>query len=358
MKEKIKIAFILPSLANRGPIVFTKYLVDSLTEKVDLVDIYHFDNINEIEFKCNSYNVKSIKDINLFKYDIVQTTMFRPDVYLALSQKVKKSNRNPIIISGIHNYINEDMKYNYGYLKGLIISKIWLLFLKLFDGVVYSSDEMVNYYSKKIGKIPYKRISYGINEISYKQISLDYERDILDLKENNYKIIGAVGLLIKRKGFHQIIEALKDIKDHALVLIGSGPEEAMLKKLVEESGLTDRVVFTGFQQNSKEYYKYFDIYCLCSYSEGFGLAMLEALSAKIPLVCSNLDIYNEYFFQEDVGLFEVDNIDSLILQIDRINKDDSHFSESSYRLFKKHFDVDKMAYEHVCFYKELLEENI
>lgn len=354
MKENIKIAFILPSLSNRGPIVFTNYLINSLKDKVDLVDVYYFDNLKEIEFNCRCEKINSIKDVKLENYDLIQTTMFRPDVLMALNKAIYKN--KSIIVSGIHNYINEDMNYNYGKFKGFIISKLWLKFLKQVDGVIYSSNEMINYYKRDLGKIPYKKISYGISELEYKDIALDYEKEIKELKDKKYKIIGAVGLLIKRKGFHQIIKALIEVKDHALVIIGSGPEELELKKLVVKYKLQNRVIFTGFQQHSKEYYKYFDLYCLCSYSEGFGLAMLEALSAKIPLVCSNLEIYNEYFTSKDVGLFELDDIPSLISQINRINKSYDDFSYSSYRLFKLFFDVEKMANEHIRFYLELIKE--
>ncbi|HIF9150947.1 TPA: glycosyltransferase family 4 protein [Photobacterium damselae] len=356
MKENLKIAFVLPSLANRGPIVFTKYLVDNLVELVDLVDIYYLDDLVDISFNCNMYKINNIKNIDFCKYDIIQTTMFRPDLYISLYKKTKRKDRFPIIISGLHNYINEDMKFNYGAIKGFCISKVWLYILKLFDGVVYSSNEMVNYYSDYLKDVPHKKIPYGINEISYENTSLEYEYEIQRLKNNNYKIIGAVGLLIKRKGFHQIIEALRFIDDHALVIIGSGPEELALKNLAKEYNLSDRVIFTGFQQNSKEYYKFFDIYCLCSYSEGFGLAMLEALSARIPLICSNLDIYNEYFCKKDVGLFEVDNINSLVSEINRVNGNYSNFSSASYKLFKRFFDVRQMSYEHVGFYKKLLNK--
>lgn len=38
----------------------------------------------------------------------------------------------------------------------------------------------------------------------------------------------------------------------------------------------DRFILLGFKDNSIDYYKYFDIYAMTSYSEGFGLAMLES----------------------------------------------------------------------------------
>jgi len=45
----MKIAFILPSLANKGPIVFTKYLIEGLKDKVDYIEVFYFRDIVELD---------------------------------------------------------------------------------------------------------------------------------------------------------------------------------------------------------------------------------------------------------------------------------------------------------------------
>jgi len=40
----MKIAFVLPSLANKGPNVFTKYLIEGLENKVDYIEVFYFKN--------------------------------------------------------------------------------------------------------------------------------------------------------------------------------------------------------------------------------------------------------------------------------------------------------------------------
>ncbi|MCE9686734.1 glycosyltransferase family 4 protein [Shewanella sp. AS16] len=352
MKRKLKAAFILPSLANRGPVVFTAYLVNELVKLIDLVDVYYFDDIREVQFDCDSYKIKSISDIDYGKYNIVQTTMFRPDVYLALNKN--RLCQGAILISGMHNYILEDMQYNYGKVKGYIISTLWMLMLKRFDALVYSSNEMVNYYSCFLGQKRYSKIPYGIGRFEFSNVELEFENEIKSLS-SRYTILGAVGLLIKRKGFHQLIESLKYLSDCALILIGDGPEKESLMNLALAEGVSERIIFTGFQNNSKEYYKYLDIYCMSSYSEGFGLAMLEALSCKIPLICSNLNIYKEFFNNRDVGIFSLDNIDSLVGAVVKVKSDLALFSRSSFELFEKNFEVNVMAKKHLDFYNELLD---
>lgn len=352
MKKNIRIAFILPSLANRGPVVFTAYLINALINKVENIDIYYFDDVKELDFDCNVYHIKNLRDIDFDKYDIVQTTMFRPDLYLSMMKyKFKKAK----IIAGMHNYIFEDMRFTYGYIKGSIISFIWTTILKNFDGVIYSTNEMVKYYNKYIPNVPYSRIQYGISPVKFNNKKVDYSKEIEELKAK-YTIIGAVGLLINRKGFHQIIQALQKLPDCALVLIGDGLELNSLQLLAKNYGVSERVIFTGFQHDSTEYYKYFDIYCLSSYSEGFGLAMIEALSAKLPLVCSKLDIYDEFFDENSVSFFDLDHIDSLCESINLIKCDMNKYSKASYQLYKDKFDVSVMADSHLEFYLDVLKK--
>ncbi|MGJ0577777.1 glycosyltransferase [Xenorhabdus bovienii] len=350
MKKDLKVAFILPSLANRGPIIFTRYLVSQLKNMISYVKVYYFDDIVEVDFTCETQRISFWEKIDFSTYDIIHSTMFRPDLYV-IKNKRKISNNNCVTICGLHNYIKEDMIFSYGKLKGKTISIIWNYFLKHFDFHIYSSKHMEEYYKKHTKKNTGIIIPYGINKVEFiHDLQLPFIKKIIELKKNEYKIIGAVGLLIHRKGFHQILLALVTLKKHAVVLIGDGPEKEILKNLAEKLGISDRVIFTGFYENSSQYYKYIDLYCLSSYSEGFGLAMLESLSVGIPLICSRLPIYSNFFSDDDVGFFTPNNINELIQKIDIVTRNADEFKKSSNYLFEKHFNSNTMAAKHANFY--------
>ncbi|WP_017221050.1 glycosyltransferase [Moritella dasanensis] len=348
----MKIAFLIPSMLNRGPNVFTKNLVEGLINNGLDIKVYFLDDKRELEFNCDTHLINSVSDIDFSKYDIVHSTMFRPDVMLALNKWKLKDTK---IVCGIHNYIKEDMVYNYGGFKGSLISSVWLFSLKLFDGIVFSSNDMTQYYQSKLLVNKYKVIPYGVPKENSVLGFINYEVELKSLAEK-YFIIGAVGLLIKRKGFKQIIYALKELPNHALVLIGSGSELEDLKKLAINEGVSDRVLFLGFQQNSKKYYQYFDCYCMASYSEGFGLAMLDALSLNIPLVCCNLPIYREYFKEEYIVSFELDDIPSLVSSFEDVKLHENKYKKGSEITFCNHFSLDAMAISHINFYKVILSD--
>lgn len=353
----MKIAFILPSLANRGPIIFTKYLIDELSKQHEIT-VFYFKDIKEKTFpdNCKVMKIDFFNTINFKCFDIVHTTMLKPDLYSFYHKIITRKN-TCISISGIHNIINDDMIFNYGKVKGRIIAYIWMNILKFMDAYIYSSKDMSDIYNKKLPISKGYIIPYGITKITIDtSILLPFEKKIIALKKN-YTIIGAVGLLIARKGFHQIILSLKKLEKHSLVIVGDGPEKIKLIKLAEENNLSDRVLFVGFYPDSTQYYKYFDIYCLSSYSEGFGLAMLEALSIGLPLVCSDLAIYNTFFKKDDICFFKLDNIDDLSAAIEKATNNSYLFSKKSLALFKKHFTSSNMAYAHTLLYSSLIEKN-
>lgn len=69
-----------------------------------------------------------------------------------------------------------------------------------------------------------------------------------------------------------------------LVLVGTGPLEAMLRLQAQQSGLQDRIVFAGFQQRVELLMPAFDLHVLLSKNEGFGIATIEAMACGVPAV--------------------------------------------------------------------------
>ncbi|MGX9782682.1 glycosyltransferase [Janthinobacterium lividum] len=69
-----------------------------------------------------------------------------------------------------------------------------------------------------------------------------------------------------------------------LVLVGTGPLEAMLRLQVRQSGWQERVVFAGFQQRVELLMPAFDLHVLLSKNEGFGIATIEAMACGVPAV--------------------------------------------------------------------------
>ncbi len=102
----------------------------------------------------------------------------------------------------------------------------------------------------------------------------------------------AVGRLAYYKGFDILLRALAQVPEAGLVLIGSGECEAQLRKRAAELGIHKRVQFAGSVDEAALTCAYAaaDVFCLPSIerSEAFGLVLLEAMRARLPVLASSI----------------------------------------------------------------------
>lgn len=99
----------------------------------------------------------------------------------------------------------------------------------------------------------------------------------------------SVGLLIERKGHHIVIEALAQLPDVKLVIVGAGGMERELKALVRRLALDDRVRFEGpvDQGKLRVYYSACDALVLASSREGMANVLIEAIACACPVVATD-----------------------------------------------------------------------
>ncbi|MFC4760342.1 glycosyltransferase [Fructobacillus durionis] len=107
--------------------------------------------------------------------------------------------------------------------------------------------------------------------------------------------------LHQEKHIDQIILAVAALRRAGvqadLTIYGSGQEKKALEQLIQEQGLEQNVHLAGLSQNLATDLETFDLYVSASYSEGFGLTYLEALSQRLPII----SYANEYGAQELVS---------------------------------------------------------
>lgn len=99
-------------------------------------------------------------------------------------------------------------------------------------------------------------------------------------------VLGSVGRLHHVKNYPALIEAcaLLERDDWRLVIYGEGPQREELEQLVARSGLSGKVSLPGYIDDLAQAFASIDVYVQPSLSEGFGLAVVEAMVAGKPVV--------------------------------------------------------------------------
>lgn len=100
----------------------------------------------------------------------------------------------------------------------------------------------------------------------------------------------SVGSLIERKGHHRTIEAMRQIPGFALLIVGEGPEQQRLARLIGDYGLADRVRLLGPQphRDLPALYGAADASVLASSREGWANVLLESMACGTPVVAANI----------------------------------------------------------------------
>ena len=102
--------------------------------------------------------------------------------------------------------------------------------------------------------------------------------------------IACVGRLVPEKGQSLLIEAAGALRDAGvdvrLVLVGDGPQRERLERLVDASGVRDRVEFRGAVAHTEveRILHGADIFCLPSFAEGVPIVLMEAMAMELPVV--------------------------------------------------------------------------
>lgn len=133
-----------------------------------------------------------------------------------------------------------------------------------------------------------KVVPTGVNDFFLK---IPNQKELDDLRKNyNKPILLYVGRLSQEKNLKLLIFVIKNIINEFptinLLIIGKGPDEKKLKKLVNKIFLNNNIKFLGYQNwNSLiKYYWISDIFCMPSLGETQGLSVLEAKACKRPCV--------------------------------------------------------------------------
>jgi glycosyltransferase involved in cell wall biosynthesis len=160
------------------------------------------------------------------------------------------------------------------------------------------------------------------NAFSEGLLDRESARDKLDIDREVY-VVGVTGRLVKKKSLPVLLRAfakLKNRDDAQLLIVGDGPLKADLEQLAEELDLGDRIRLLGHVPDAGKLVRVFDLFVLPSGSaEAFGLVLLEAMSAGVPVLTSTAPGPSEVVGQVSCQFLEgnADHLANKILELSR-----------------------------------------
>ena len=276
--------------------VKVKYLTDVVPNRKEFKEA-----LKSFEFtKAFKEGIKSIKILKLRKNSMIEY-ISNTDSDIIISTRLlfnnllSKYKKNQLTIAWEHNHHHGDMKY-----ARKIINSV-----KTLDYFVLVSNNLKEFYENELSNYKVKCV--------YIPNTLDcISKSVSDLKE---KRLISVGRLSKEKGYMDLLSISKEIfkehKDWTLDIVGDGVERERLESYIKFNNLSKNVTLHGFRDRdyingllSKS-----SIYLMTSYTESFGIVLIEAMNYGIPLVAFSQAEGAREIIKDNINGYLIDNRD-------------------------------------------------
>jgi glycosyltransferase involved in cell wall biosynthesis len=161
------------------------------------------------------------------------------------------------------------------------------------DAIVAQSSDIASrvasyYGSDLVGKLCGVPLPFTPPPLDWVSEDRDAARRQLGLEQGAFHLV-SIGRLVARKGYDRLIDAMTRLPKAAeLTIVGAGPLTDALLEQIRGSGLNSRVRLAG-RVDERTKYRYLaaaDCYVLSSHHEGFGIVLLEAMAAGLPIVAT------------------------------------------------------------------------
>ena len=154
-------------------------------------------------------------------------------------------------------------------------------------------------YARARKRLHAKRIEYvpgvGIHTAKFRELTIDREekRSSLGYGAEDFLVL-TVAEMTAKKNHITVRKALALLKERGqldnihYLICGRGEMWASLEQSAKELGISDHVNFLGYRTDAPELYKACDLFAFVTFREGLSVALMEAMSSGIPIVCAKI----------------------------------------------------------------------
>ena len=176
----------------------------------------------------------------------------------------------------------------------------------------------------------------------------------------DFKIIGNIAEFTGFKDHYTWLDTVEILVTETkvkakYVLVGKGSLEEDIKNYVEEKGLTEHIIFTGFRRDVPEILPEFDVFLFTSNNEPTGGVLLESYACKVPIVAADAGGISEVVINGKTGLLaEVGNAKDFAEKVTLLIEDSDlqkSFTEHGYQYLLDNFTkkvISKKMYDELA----------
>lgn len=180
--------------------------------------------------------------------------------------------------------------------------------------------------------------------------------------DKDHILMIAYGRLVKKKGFHILLEAMKKLHDAdrkvKLLIGGTGPERERLAGLTHRLGLSKDVTFYGWVDDIKAFVEEADLFILPSLDEPFGIAVLEMMALGKPVIATRtkgpLEILN-HDIAWLVNPGDADDLASAIISAIDHQEESTEKAKKALQLFREKYAKDVVVPKLTALYEQLVK---
>jgi len=167
-----------------------------------------------------------------------------------------------------------------------------------------------------------------------------------------------VGSQYRLKGLEFVIRALAEMKTNAVLLVVGGDVAGPFRRLAEQLGVRDRVIFAGARNDLPSLYPAADAFVLPTLYETFALVCLEAMASGLPVLACPVGGIEDYLVDGENGFHIQRDEKEIATKLDQILGD----SELHARIREQglataqNYAWEKIAKQYLSLFEELIAE--
>lgn len=222
-------------------------------------------------------------------YDVILTFLWLPTLLCALALYGLRV--RPRFVCSIQ--FDLDIEYAHRWFGWLRLYLIKAFATRLVDYFIIPSKLGLET-AKRFLSVSSGMVSVVPNSVDIEAIHKRLQEGISYPKQKGRLRLISIGRLVRQKGYEDLLAAVAfnsvDLSDSVeLLILGGGLEERKYKEMAQTMGISSIVKFLGEVENPYAWLKDADIFVMPSRWEPFGIALIEAMAAGLPVVATETD---------------------------------------------------------------------